>query len=189
MILPIVILVILLLMYVSHKEGYFGFSGDKGQKGNHVSFKIKINSVSPTGYQRNNDAAISHKRVEKLILASQAMVKKHAKICVYPIDTIFMHEYNDSAGNTMYKYRIMYLATDWQYGFEVDTTAMVSAGSDDVVVTEIETDEPSNAQDSIRPYVDVPLKSYSVYDNIVNNSAPSKSAMDLVEKQLKKKVW
>ena len=186
-----VLLIILLLLVVctAKHEAFFGFTGMKTLSGNNMSFK-KVNKSPPIGYSRSDSATINPNDVAKLIITVQNATKEITGLCISPIDTVFVHIYtNPLTNNVMYKSRMLFVVTERQYGIQIDSTIVIDANGD-ANLLEIETDEAASAQDNIKAFdQDNPQRTYFSYENVVTLNNNPKTAMNLVENEMKKAVF
>lgn len=186
--LAVVVLLIVALFLIfginKRKEGFFGFSGWDGYLDG-VEINKVYDEVDMNSYRRNTDASIPKEAWGKLIESTQQEISKALNICLEPFTTIWAHIY-DGPGGRLYKYRVMYVAVNEQIGVEIQTTASIDPDGK-VNIIAVETDEPIKATDPIKAYYPDEYKDYLQYNNIVMKNAPTKEAIDLVEKSISKK--
>ena len=163
----ILIIIVVILLVCSGKE-----------KMTSVIFEEKINQEPQGPWEKNISATVSPDFAKSLVLLGQQETKRVTNICVYPIDTLWLHIFNNSMGDTMYKWRNIFFAQGKQSGFEVDFIAYAKSGSEDLVMVSMETNEAPNAVDPIRPFPTTEGGDYFSYDKINTHSVPSLEAFN-----------
>lgn len=173
---------VLLLLLDSTKENFvdFGFSGWKKPVD-----RLALSYGSPvnlSGYKRDL-TVLSSTQIGGIIDAMMKAGKKATKMCLDPIETIYINKYSGEDGD-IYDSRVMFYSKD--HYFAVELIGQVKSEGNGYRVVSLRTQRPANdangpTADSLQGFQ---AASFTPYDDMLKKVSPSKSAMEAVLKTL-----